>query len=151
MLTTFQQPTLVEVMAPHCVECRAMQPDLDTVAGEFEQSVNLVVLDATVRVEDVAELRVLGTPTLIAVKGGEEVARFTGRRSKAELRELFAAMADGDVGSVSKTSKSDRIVWTVAGALLTGVGLLLGPSWVLVAAGVGLAGYAIIPATGRRE
>ena len=127
-----------------------MQPDLDAVADEFEQTVHLVVLDATQQVEDVSALGVLGTPTLIAVNGGEEVARFTGRRSKAELRELFAAVADGDVGSVSKTSKSDRIVWSVAGALLTGVGLLLGPSWVLVAVGVGLAGYANIPTARRR-
>ncbi|MFW2382347.1 MAG: thioredoxin family protein [Acidimicrobiales bacterium] len=145
LLTTFEQPTLVEVMAPHCVECRAMQPDLDAVANEFDDRVDLVVLDATVRTEEAADLRVLGTPTLIAVKSGVEVARFTGRRTKTELRELFAAVAEGDVASVSKRSNSDRTVWTVAGALLAVVGAVTGPSWLLLAIGLGLVGYANVP------
>ena len=144
-LTTIEQPTLIEVMAPHCGECRAMQPDLDAVAGEFGDRVDLVVLDATVRTEDVAGMRVLGTPTLIAVKSGQEVARFVGRRTKSELRELFAAIGDGDVTSISKRSQSDRTVWTVAGGLLALVGLVTGPSWFLLVIGIGLAGYANVP------
>ena len=145
LLTTFEQPTLIEVMAPHCAECRAMQPDLDAVAGEFDDRVDLVVLDATVRTEEAAGLRVMGTPTLIAVKSAKEVARFSGRRTKSELRELFAAIAEGDVASISKRSSSDRTVWTVAGALLAAVGVVTGPSWFLLAIGLGLVGYANVP------
>ena len=29
MFTEYVRPTLIEVMTPHCVECRAMKPDLD--------------------------------------------------------------------------------------------------------------------------
>lgn len=144
-LTTFEEPTLIEVMAPHCVECRAMQPDLDAVAGEFDDRVDLVVLDATVRTDEAAALRVMGTPTLIAVKSGKEVARFTGRRTKAELRELFVAIAEGDAASIPKRSSSDKTVWTIAGALLAAAGMAAGPSWFLLAIGVGLVGYANLP------
>lgn len=150
LLTTFEQPTLIEVMAPHCVECRAMQPDLDAVAGEFKDRVDLVVLDATEQTADAAALGVMGTPTLIAVGSGQEIARFVGRRSQSELRELFTAVADGDADSVAKASRSDRIVWSVAGVLLGVGGLLAGPAWFLVAIGVALVGYANIPGLGRR-
>jgi thioredoxin-like negative regulator of GroEL len=143
-LASYTHPTLVEVMTPHCVECRAMQPDLDTVAESHRDMVDMVVLDATKEPERVAALRVRGTPTLIAVKDGVEIARFVGRRSRAELDELFVAVAAGDTDDVASTSRSDRLVWGVGGIMLAGAGLLAGPSWILVVMGAGLAGYALL-------
>jgi len=142
MFTEYVRPTLIEVMTPHCVECRAMKPDLDAVADQHSGIVDLVLLDATKETELVAELKVLGTPTLIAVKDGTEFARFTGRRSRSELTELFAAVAGGDAGTISRTSRSDRVVWATAGVLLAGAGLLTGPSWPLLILGAALVGFA---------
>lgn len=141
MVAEYSSPTLIEVMSPHCVECRAMKPDLDAVADQ-NAHVDLVVLDATRESERVASLQVKGTPTLIAVKDGIELARFTGRRSRAELTELFAAVADGDLTTVSSTSRGDRVVWATAGVLLAVAGLLSGPSWAIVAVGFALGGSA---------
>ena len=141
MLAEYSNPTLIEVMSPHCVECRVMKPDLDAVAGEHAH-VDLVVLDATREFERVASLNVRGTPTLIAVKDGIELARFTGRRSRAELTELFAAVAGGDPSTISRTSRTDRVVWETAGAVLAVVGLLSGPAWALVVAGGALGAFA---------
>lgn len=145
VLSTYIKPTLIEVMAPHCVECRAMQPDLDAVAAENLGNVDLVVVDAARESDVAADLRVMGTPTLIAVSDGVEVARFTGRRSRTELAELFAAVAAGETSSVPQVSKTDRLVWSVAGTLLAGTGLLIGSAWFLVVAGVALLGYANLP------
>jgi thioredoxin-like negative regulator of GroEL len=145
LLAGYTRPTLIEVMAPHCVECRAMQPDVDAVAGANSDIVDFVPIDASRDLELASALGVMGTPTLIAVKDGVEIARFTGRRSRTELEELFAAVASGSVASISKVSKSDRIVWSFAGALLAGAGLLMGPAWILVAVGAGLAAYANLP------
>ena len=152
MLSQYQKPTLIEVTAPHCVECRAMQPDIDTVANEHDD-VDLVVIDATSESERVAALRVLGTPTLIAVCDGVEVARFTGRRTRNELRELFAAVSSGDPASLPVMAKGDRIVWSVAGVALAGVAVAMGPAWWLVAIGLLAAGYANMPRRyrGRRD
>ena len=121
-----------------------MKPDLDAVAGEFT-SVDLVVVDATEQPEVAADLRVLGTPTLIAVRGGEEVIRFTGRRSRNELRELFSSVASGDPRVLPRFGRSDRTVWTVAGGALAIAGLAMGPAWLLVVIGAGVAGYANMP------
>ena len=143
-LATYTRPTLIEVMTPHCVECRAMQPDLDAVAEEHRESVDLVVLDATKQRDLVASLRVLGTPTLIAVNDGVEVARVTGRRSRSELADLFGAVAQGRPEAVETTSRGDRVTWALGGVLLAAAGLLSGPSWILVGAGLALAGYSAL-------
>lgn len=121
-----------------------MKPDLDAVAGEFS-SVELVVVDATEQPEVAAELRVMGTPTLIAVRDGEELARFTGRRTRNELREMFTSVAAGDPGALPRFGQGDRTVWTAAGAALAIAGLAMGPAWLLIAIGVAVAGYANIP------
>jgi thiol-disulfide isomerase/thioredoxin len=144
MFAEYTSPTVVEVMTPQCVECRAMQPDLDAVAHQHSGIVDLVLLDATKEIDRVADLKVRGTPTLIAVKDGAELARFTGRRSRAELSELFAAVADGDTGTLSKTSRGDRVVWATAGVLLAGAGLLAGPSWPLMVLGASLIVFALL-------
>lgn len=147
-LANYTRPTLIEVKAPHCVECRAMQPDIDAVAEEHSGQVDLVILDAATDGDRIAPLGVLGTPTLIAVNNGVEVARFTGRRSRRELTDLFEKVAEGDAGSVSAMSRQDRLVWTVAGVLLTVVGLAIGPSWIMVGIGPLMALYALV--RGRR-
>ena len=149
ILTEYRRPTLIEVMAPHCVECRAMEPDLDAVSVEQVDSVDLVVIDATRETEQAKALGVLGTPTLIAVRGGAEVARFTGRRSRRELTELFQELAAGDPASLPAVSRSDQMVWSLAGAALFGVGLLVGPSWLLVALGVAAAAWGARPTLQR--
>lgn len=121
-----------------------MKPDLDAVAADFDD-VDLVVIDATDDPATARELRVIGTPTLIAVRDGVEVARFVGRRTRRELHELFAEVAAGDPARVARTSGGDRLVGTVAGIGLVGVGVLLGPAWPLVAAGAAIVAYMNLP------
>ena len=53
-------------------------------------------------------------------------------------------VADGDTGTLSRTSRSDRVVWATAGVLLAGAGLLAGPSWPLMALGISLFGFALL-------
>jgi len=121
-----------------------MQPDLDAVAEEYQHRVDLVVINAVEEPERAASLGILGTPTLIAMRNGIEVARFVGRRSRSELEELFEAVAGGEAETVSSVSDSDRIVWSVAGVLLTAAGITIGPSWIMVGMGAALAAYAFL-------
>lgn len=118
-----------------------MKPDLDAVAAGFDD-VDLVVLDAAAAPSNVAGLGVFGTPTLIAVRGGTEVARLTGRRTRSELGELFSQLASGDPVVVPRVGRGDRVVWTIGGLGLAVAAVFLGPSWPLIAVGVGLVTYA---------
>ena len=135
-----EHPTIIEVWAPWCADCRSMQPLVDSVAAEHP-GVDFVMLNAAERSDDASGLGVRATPTLIGYSGGGEVFRETGRRTQAELRLLFESVASGSaapaVGGV------DVALRFGAGAVLTVLGLASGPSWILVIVGVaaGLFGY----------
>ncbi len=132
--------TIIEVWAPWCAECKAMQPSVDEIAAEHPD-VDLVMLNAAERPDDAAGLGVRGTPTLIGYSGGREVFRKTGRRTPAELRLLFESVATGSAALA--VGRVDVALRLGAGAVLTVLGLASGPSWILVIVGVaaGLFGY----------
>ena len=131
-----QGPTLVEIWAPWCSECRAMKPDVESAATRHAGEVTTVLIDAGVQPERARALKVRGTPTLIGFRDGEEVFRVTGRQSRGELEALYRSLiSDGvppTVGSV------DRRLRSIAAIALTGLGLATGPSWPLVGAGAGI-------------
>ena len=139
-MTIPENPTIIEVWAPWCAECKAMQPLVDSVAAEHP-GVDFVMLNAAERPDDASGLGVSATPTLIGYSGGREVFRKTGRRTQAELRLLFESVASGSaapaVGGV------DVALRFGAGAVLTVLGLASGPSWILVVVGatLGVFGY----------
>ncbi len=148
---THGEPTVIEVRAPWCHSCRAMQPAIDATAREFEDSVRLVVIDASREPEVVRDLGVLGTPTLIGVYGGAEIGRITGTRNAAEVRDLFRAVADGRVGAINGPGSADTRLRVLAGAALAAVGLLTGPAWVLTGVGAAVAAWGLAGALARRR
>ncbi|MBT8166578.1 MAG: thioredoxin family protein [Acidimicrobiia bacterium] len=136
-------PTIVEVWAPHCAECNAMQPHLDAEAAEFSGTVDLVKVNAVSDPARARQLGVLGTPTLIGFRDGAEVFRFTGRRSRGELRELFAAVSDGN--RLTGVGTQDLVLRAGAGVVMIGVGLLLGPAWPILAIGAAATAFGTVP------
>ena len=120
--TTTDQPTLIEVTAPWCHVCRAMQPELDRVATAYQGRVIREVVDASIDGERVASLGVRGTPTLIGQRQGEEVFRHTGRIGPAELDRLVADLATGRPAAVGK--RPDTVIRLGAGAALIALGLI---------------------------
>lgn len=131
-------PVVVQVVAPWCTACKAMRPSFDAVAADFVGNVDVVTLDAAVDDHAAATLGVMGTPTIIGVRDGREVLRFTGRRTPAELREIFESVAGGDAPST--VGRQDAYLRLGAGGALVGIGLAVGPAWPLVAIGGGLLG-----------
>lgn len=146
-ITTLARPTVVEIWAPACAECRAMQPSLDATAVEFADTVDLVMVNAAVDIETVRSLGVKGTPTLIGIREGEEVYRYTGRRSPAELEKLFSSVSAGV--RPKGVGRLDMMLRVGVGVALLGAGLLSGPAWGLVAIGVAVAAVGILPMVGR--
>lgn len=146
-ITTLARPTVVEIWAPACAECKAMQPSLDATAVAFADTVDLVMVNAALDIETVRSLGVKGTPTLIGIREGEEVYRYTGRRSPAELEKLFSSVS---VGVRPKgVGRLDMMLRVGVGVALLGAGLLSGPAWALVVIGVAVAAAGIFPMVGR--
>ena len=136
------RPTIVEVWAPSCSECRAMEHDLETVAAEFAGRVTLEKIDASRETATADALGVMATPTLVGLAGDGGVFRYTGRRSRSELVELFTSLASGDVAV--GVGRQDAMLRLGAGIALLGVGWLTGPAWPLVAAGAAASGWGLV-------
>lgn len=135
-------PTVLEIWSPTCVECRAMESDLEAVAAEYSGRVGLELVNAYDELETVRRLGVKGTPTLIGRRDGEEVFRTVGRRSRLELETLFEAVAAGD--GAPAVGYGDLLLRLGAGVVLVGAGLLSGPAWALVGIGVAILALGVI-------
>ncbi len=142
-VNTLSRPTVVEVVSPWCHECRAMEPSIKAVAGEYQQVVDLVTIDIASDPETARELGVKGTPTIIGFAGTEETFRHTGQLSLPQLEDLF--------GSLSRREKptlrggTDLVVRLGTGTILIALGLATGPSWILVAVGGAVLAFGLAP------
>lgn len=148
-LEGYQNPTILELWAPSCAECRAMQPHLDAAAADFSDTVDLVRVNAAANPDVVRTLHVMGTPTLIGVHRGVEVFRFTGRRSRAELGDLFRAVAVG--ADATGVGAQDVLLRVGTGVVLVGIGLVTGPAWSLAAIGAAVTAFGLFPWLTRRR
>jgi thioredoxin 1 len=86
-------PVLVDLYSPDCGPCRAMATILEELADEVGGQAKVVKVNAVEDIYLAAALRIGGYPTLVVFKGGQEVARFAGLRSKEKLKEALGVAA----------------------------------------------------------
>ena len=135
-------PTLIEVWAPWCAACRAVEPDLLAVAEFHQCDVVLQRVDASTDHSRARDLGVLGTPSFVGIKDGREVFRRTGRQSRAEIEDMFEALAN-DVQLQPRRRDNESVLAVAAGAVLLVAGMLTGPSLPLaIIGGILMAGGA---------
>ena len=78
---------LVDFTATWCGPCRALAPIVEKIADEFEGKVKVGKLDIDEDRETPTRFDVMAVPTLIFFKGGKELAKITGLRPKAAIKE----------------------------------------------------------------
>lgn len=77
---------LVDVWGPQCKECLVLMPHVEEIAEELQ--VDLVKLEAPKARRVCIELKVMGMPTLLLLKDGQEVSRVGGQTlTAARIRE----------------------------------------------------------------
>lgn len=85
------QPVLVDFWAPWCGPCKMVAPEVEAIAKSYEGK----AIVAKVNVDEVANLsgtyNVLGIPTLLVFKDGQEVNRIVGFRPRAEISAALDA------------------------------------------------------------
>ena len=84
-----ERPVVIDVWAPWCGPCRAMEPHLATVRSEYAGRVDVWKINADEQPDAVKALNVFGIPTLIVYREGQEVTRRTGGMTAAGIRSLF--------------------------------------------------------------
>ena len=91
-----QRPVLVDFWAEWCSPCLVLAPVLERVMAELGGAVGLVKLevDEGENMKLAGHYRVRGFPTVILFQDGQEVARFSGARSRSQVMEFIEGHID---------------------------------------------------------
>ena len=132
------RPIVVDIWAPWCGPCRAMEPAFKQISQKYAGQVEVLKVNADESPEVVKALRVMGIPTVISFGGGKEILRRTGMQPIEMLDILFEAALHQRKPAVIPLSPNDRLFRSVAGVALLFSGWIFGHSLVLMGVGGGL-------------
>ena len=76
---------LVDLWAEWCGPCKMMEPVLEEIAGEMEESLQVVKINIDQNQETPMKFNVMNIPTLLFLKDGKEVDRVIGVVPKKQL------------------------------------------------------------------
>lgn len=88
------EPTLVDFWAAWCGPCKLVGPVVEEIARENAERLRVVKVDVDASPSTAQRLGIMGIPTLILFKGGEEATRVVGFRSKEALLEALLPHLD---------------------------------------------------------
>lgn len=84
-----QTPVLVDFWADWCGPCKMIAPVVEELAGEYQGKVQVAKMNVDQNRNISAEFKINSIPTLIVFKGGSEVDRFVGFKTKKELKTIL--------------------------------------------------------------
>lgn len=110
-----KKPVIVDLWAPWCRPCRAMEPAFKQAGEKYAGRVEVLKINADEAPEVLKGLGVMSIPTVIAFSGGKEILRRTGLQSTEALDMLFDAALNNRKPNILPPAPIDRVIRTVAG------------------------------------
>jgi thioredoxin 1 len=83
-ITNIEQPIIIDLWGPSCVPCLALMPDVETLAKEYSGKIRFGKINVAENRRLCIELKVMGVPTFLFYKGGEQQERLTGDQVNIE-------------------------------------------------------------------
>ena len=86
---------LVDFWGPSCAPCLALMPAVEELERRYEFAVRLVKVNATENRQICRDLKVLGLPSYLLFRGGEEVERLIGDPTVEQIEAAVARLVEG--------------------------------------------------------
>jgi thioredoxin 1 len=83
------KPVLVDFWAEWCAPCKAMVPDLEAVASQYEGRVRVGKLNVEENDKVPFEYGITAMPTLLVFKGGKVAEQRVGKMGRDQLAKLL--------------------------------------------------------------
>lgn len=130
-----RKPVIVDLWAPWCKPCKAMEPAFKEVSAKYADKVEVLKINADESTEVLQELHVMGIPTVIGFLDGKEIVRKNGYQSASGLEAMFEAAISGQKPAVMPPAPIDRLVRSLLGAAIIIAGWFITQSFIPVILG----------------
>jgi thioredoxin len=129
------RPIIVDLWAPWCAPCRAMEPAFKHTSQKYSGRVDVLKINADESPEVMKELGVMSIPTVIGFANGQEILRRAGMQTEGMLDFFFEATFNQKKPAVMPPAPAARVVRTILGVSLLIAGWFWGQSILLMVLG----------------
>ena len=132
-----QKPLVVDLWAPWCKPCRAMEPGFNEVSAKYQGKVDIVRINADESPEVLRHLGVMSIPTMVGFASGKEILRRTGFQSTNAIDNFFEATLNQKKPAIMPIAPVDRLLRVLIGIALLLTGWFTGKTiWLMVLGGL---------------
>lgn len=91
ILLAEERGVIIDFWGTWCQPCRTLRPHLESLADDFAESWRMVAVHVEKNEDLVDRFDVMATPTLLFIKGGDEVHRISGASTPSAIADAMAS------------------------------------------------------------